>query len=63
MKNKTFILMFGCILTLALLQSCDDSVTELEKLPPATQTGKNTFGCLVEGKAWVTKTSTGTDGY
>jgi hypothetical protein len=45
-------------------QSCDlfksndpKPKTELEKLPPATQTGKNTFGCLVNGKAWVPKTS------
>jgi len=28
-------------------------LTELEKLPPATQVGKNTFGCLVNGKAMV----------
>ena len=27
--------------------------TELEKLPPITQTGANTFGCLVDGKAWL----------
>ena len=27
--------------------------TELEKLPPATQSGENTFGCLVNGKAFV----------
>lgn len=26
---------------------------ELAKLPPATQVGLNTFGCLVNGKAWV----------
>lgn len=26
---------------------------ELAKLPQATQTGQNTFGCLVNGKAWV----------
>ena len=32
------------------------SLTELEKLPPATQTGANTFGCLVNGKAWNVKT-------
>jgi hypothetical protein len=31
--------------------------TELEKLPPATQEGKNTFGCLVNGKAFVPATS------
>ena len=22
-------------------------------LPPATQTGANTFGCLVDGKPWI----------
>jgi hypothetical protein len=32
-------------------------LTELEKLPAATQVGKNTFGCLVNGKAWVPKSS------
>lgn len=31
----------------------DKELTELEKLPPTTQTGANTFGCLVNGKAWV----------
>lgn len=31
--------------------------TELEKLPPATQQGKYTFGCLVNGKAWVPSNS------
>lgn len=31
--------------------------TELEKLPPITQEGKNTFGCLVNGKAWLPETS------
>ncbi len=41
------------------LESCtlsDDPKpkTELEKLPPVTQEGKNTFGCLVNGKAWFT---------
>ncbi|MEO6683157.1 MAG: hypothetical protein ABIN48_10070 [Ginsengibacter sp.] len=29
--------------------------TELEKLPPITQTGANTFGCLINGKAWTPK--------
>jgi len=32
-------------------------LTELDKLPPPTQEGKNTFGCLVNDTAWVTKTS------
>ena len=29
------------------------ALTEFEKLPPITQTGANTFGCLADGKAWV----------
>ncbi|MBS1487715.1 MAG: hypothetical protein JST43_09005 [Bacteroidetes bacterium] len=51
------------ILSLALIiqfSSCDlfkksdpKPLTELQKLPPATQTGKNTFGCLINGKAFV----------
>ena len=32
---------------------------ELAKLPPITQTGANTFGCLVNGKAYI---PTGYDG-
>jgi hypothetical protein len=28
---------------------------ELSKLPPITQTGQNSFGCLVNGKAWTPK--------
>lgn len=31
----------------------DTPLTELEKLPPITQTGANTFGCLVDGVAWL----------
>ena len=33
-----------------LLSSCTKEVTEL---PPATQTGANTFGCKVDGSFWV----------
>ena len=41
-----------------LFSSEDEPETELEKLPPITQTGENTFGCLVNGKAFnVTNTS------
>ena len=45
------------LLTTFSLNSCDKEddkpKTELEKLPPATQTGAQTFGCLIDGKAFV----------
>ncbi len=45
------------LLTTFTLSSCnnddDKPKTELEKLPPATQTGAQTFGCLIDGKAFV----------
>jgi len=43
------------LLPLLLAASCkkDKLADELSKLPPATQTGANTFGCLVNGKAWI----------
>jgi hypothetical protein len=51
------LLLFSC-------QSCQlfdkeedtlDPQEELAKLPPITATGKNTFGCLVNGKAFLPK--------
>jgi len=60
MKTRNFI----NLILLLLLASCDGCkkedpkpLTELEKLPPATQEGKNTFGCLVNGKAFLPETS------
>lgn len=55
MKNKFFSF---CVLLFIMLftSTCKKQNTlemELAKLPPATQTGQNTFGCLVNGKAWV----------
>lgn len=54
MKNLLFLL-----IPLFLL-SCKDRnddpeqpVTELSKLPPATQTGANKVGCLLDGKAFL----------
>jgi hypothetical protein len=32
-------------------------LTELEKLPAASQSGRNTFGCLINGKALIPSTS------
>jgi len=58
MLQKIIPLLF--ITSLTACEGCKDDPspkTELEKLPPATQEGKYTFGCLVNGKAWVTETS------
>ncbi|HRN98731.1 MAG TPA: hypothetical protein PLA69_05385 [Flavobacterium sp.] len=44
-------------LLLILMLSCSDDnnkpKSELDKLPPATQTGENTVGCLLDGKAFL----------
>ena len=57
MKNyKMFLLAITA--TISILASCKKDKTEpteLSKLPAATQIGANTFGCLVNGKAWVAK--------
>jgi hypothetical protein len=45
---------FGGFTSCELFSNNDEPKTELEKLPPITQEGKNTFGCLVNGRALVT---------
>src|SRR5258706_3880878 len=42
------LIFFGC-----LLISSNCRKQQEDKFPPATQTGTNTFGCLVDGKAWI----------
>lgn len=53
MRNLLLILL--TTFTLSCCNKDDDNKpkTELEKLPPATQTGAQTFGCLIDGKAFV----------
>jgi hypothetical protein len=54
---KKIILIIGILLTTLL--SCskkdDPTLTPLEQLPPATKTGANTAGCLVNGEAFLPK--------
>jgi hypothetical protein len=63
MKALRHLLMISLFCSCISLQNCslfdfnDKPKTELEKLPPATHTGEGTFGCLVDGKAWVAKSS------
>ncbi|MBS1737494.1 MAG: hypothetical protein JSS98_12925 [Bacteroidetes bacterium] len=58
-----YVIMASC-LTILMAASCKKNkppkpLTELEKLPPITQTGANTFGCLLNGKAWIPKDNYG----
>lgn len=49
---------YGLFLFCFLLIACkkeDPALTPLEQLPPLTFEGKNTFGCLIDGGAWVAK--------
>jgi hypothetical protein len=39
-----------CLATAGCKKTLED---ELSKLPPATKIGARTFGCLVNGKAWI----------
>lgn len=51
---KRILLLLLTTFTLSFCNIDDDKPkTELEKLPPATQTGANTFGCLLDGKAFL----------
>ena len=55
-QNRGFIKMnIALVLLFAIFVGCKKQkiFTELEKLPPITQTGANTFGCLVNGIAWL----------
>ena len=55
--------LYLCLLLLTQCSKCKDDVAPLDQLPPATQTGANTFGCLVNGQAWTPQGDNGTDNY
>jgi hypothetical protein len=52
MKRKFFSLIFFCF-ALVNFTCKKHSVNPVDTLPPATQTGANTFGCLINGKAFT----------
>jgi hypothetical protein len=55
LKPYTFYLLLSLLLTMGM--KCKKDETGIEALPPATQEGKNTFGCLVNGEAFTPKGS------
>lgn len=53
---KTFVYLISLsFLSLLLFQCKKDNPEPIEQLPPVTQEGKNTSGCLLNGKAWTPK--------
>lgn len=55
MKQKFITSIFQCTIVLVMLFSCTKIDFPLV-LPAETQTGANTFGCLVNGEVWRVKT-------
>ena len=54
---KALCLLLPALLLLQCGKKHDPS--PLEQLPPATQTGANTFGCLLNGQAWTPNGNSG----
>ncbi len=53
---KRNLLLYLCLLLLTQCTNCKGTdPTPEEQLPPATQTGANTFGCLLNGQPWTPK--------
>ena len=55
MKNLLLLLLTTFTLSCCHKNDDDQPISEIEKLPPATQTGANTAGCLVNGVAFLPK--------
>ena len=62
MKNKTLMLYAPIIMLCFCFAQCKKTNTPepVDQLPAATQTGANTFGCLVNGKVYIPKGTSGT---
>ena len=52
----SFLLIISCVFLFTTI-SCKKAKTGIDGLPPATQEGKDTFGCLVNGVAFTPKGS------
>ncbi len=61
MKKIKLILYANAVLLCFCFAQCKKTRTTdpIDQLPPATQTGANTFGCLVNGKVYVPKGTSG----
>ena len=60
---KSYLLPALALLLLAQCKNQDpDLATPEDQLPPATQTGANTFGCLLDGQPWTPTYDLGIEG-
>ncbi|MDQ2770914.1 MAG: DUF6252 family protein [Bacteroidota bacterium] len=58
---KTYLLLLAALLGLSQCHKKDPE--PVDQLPPATQTGANTFGCLVNGQGWTPQGYNGRSNY
>jgi hypothetical protein len=54
---KITIIKYSIIIMILALNACDKKKDTTPVLPPETQEGKNTFGCLVDNKIWINEGS------
>ena len=59
--NRTTALLLAALLGLSQCKKNDPD--PVDQLPPATQTGAGTFGCLVNGQPWTPQGNDGTSNY
>jgi len=60
MKRFNNLLTYILLLNLFLAGSCNQDNDEQFDLPPITQTGKNTFGCIIKGRVMLPRDGSGT---
>ncbi len=53
MKNRKSILFFFFLLISCMGCKCKEAISPEDKLPPATQSGANTFGFLLNREVWL----------
>ncbi|MGY3088615.1 hypothetical protein ACVWYF_001648 [Hymenobacter sp. UYAg731] len=61
MKKQAAILLLAALLGLSQCKKKD--IDPIDQLPPATQTGANTIGCLINGQAWTPQGYDGSANY
>ena len=63
---KTKLLLYSALLLLTQCSKCKNDPTPADpasQLPPATQTGANTLGCLLNGQPWTPQGNNGSSNY